>query len=188
MLCHRCGKILHEGTLSCPVCGLDLAGSRNAGRKEGRPVPASAEAASVSAPRYAGFWRRALALLIDRLLLGAINLSLSLLFLLVSGLDEGGENLRAVFLAGVLFGFLLQWLYFTLMESSAMRATLGKAAIGIAVADRYGERISWLRANGRYWAKFLSALPLCFGYLMAGFTRRKQALHDFIAGTLVVRN
>ena len=52
---------------------------------------------------------------------------------------------------------------------------------------RTGRRISILKANARYWAKILSVLTLGVGFLMAGFTRRKQALHDFVAGTLVVR-
>jgi uncharacterized RDD family membrane protein YckC len=183
MLCHRCGKILYEGTLSCPVCGLDLAGSRTAGRDAVRP-----DACSCPTTEYAGFWRRAAALLIDKLLLGAVNLFLCIIFLLAAGRGPDGENLRAIFPASAIFGFLLQWLYFTLTESSAMRATLGKAVIGITVTDHEGQRISWLRANGRYWSKILSSIPFWFGYLMAGFTRRKQALHDFIAGTLVVRS
>jgi len=182
MLCHRCGKILNEGTLSCPACGLGVTGGREAGREAVNPDPRT-----VAVAQYAGFWRRAAALLIDKLLLGAINLFLSMLFLLVAGQGPDGENLRAVFPASAIFGIIFQWLYFTLSESSALRATPGKAAIGIAVTDREGLRISWLRANGRYWAKILSSLPFGFGWLMAGFTRRKQALHDFMAGTLVVR-
>jgi uncharacterized RDD family membrane protein YckC len=90
-------------------------------------------------------------------------------------------------LGSAIFGFFLRWLYFTLMESSPLQATLGKAAIGILVTDAEGGRISALRANGRYWAKIISAIPLGFGYLMAGFTLRRQALHDLIAGTLVTR-
>lgn len=181
MLCHRCGKILYEGVVSCPVCGLDLAGGKRGGSA------AAAEAATVSVPGYAGFWRRAAALLIDKFLLGSVNLGLSLVFMVSSGLGDGDDGLRTLFLASAMFGFLLHWLYFTLMESSALRATLGKAAIGIVVTDYAGARVSWLRANGRYWAKIVSALPLYLGYVMAGFTARKQALHDLIAGTLVVR-
>jgi uncharacterized RDD family membrane protein YckC len=49
-----------------------------------------------------------------------------------------------------------------------------------------GSRISFGRANGRYWAKILSAVILMIGYLMAAFTERKQALHDILAETLVV--
>lgn len=183
MLCRRCGKILYQGVLSCPVCGLDLTG----GQGGELPGPAEAKADPAAGAGYAGFWRRVVALLIDKFLIWSVNLFLSLFFLIASGQERSVDGLRTLFMASALFGFLLQWLYFTLMESSTMRATLGKAAIGIAVTDCTGRRISWFRANGRYWAKFVSALPFCLGYLMAGFTARKQALHDFIAGTLVVR-
>ncbi len=97
------------------------------------------------------------------------------------------EDLRTLSLASAVFGFLLKWLYFTLLESSVLQATLGKTFIGIRVTDEQGRRISILKANARYWAKILSVLTLGVGFLMAGFTRRKQALHDFVAGTLVVR-
>lgn len=136
---------------------------------------------------YAGFWRRVAALLIDKFLLGFVNVSLCLLYFILSGMDWRGEELRALFLTSAIFGFLLKWLYFTLMESSTSQATLGKAIIGIWVTDEQGRRISFLKANARYWAKILSVLTLGFGYLMAGFTKRKQALHDLVAGTLVVR-
>ena len=80
-----------------------------------------------------------------------------------------------------------QWLYFSLMESSRLQATVGKLAVGIVVTDENGMRIGFGRATGRYFAKFISAIILGIGYLMAGWTQRKQALHDMIAGTLVVR-
>jgi uncharacterized RDD family membrane protein YckC len=183
MLCHRCGKVLFEGAPACPACGPDLVGGTGG---EGRGV-AGNETGSASTVGYAGFWRRAVALLIDKFLLWSVNLCLTLVFLIASGRNRGDHGLLTLTLASALCGFLLQWLYFTLMESSGMRATLGKAAVGIMVTDSRGAGISWPRANARYWAKLVSALPFGFGFLMAGFTAKKQALHDFIAGTLVVR-
>jgi len=76
--------------------------------------------------------------------------------------------------------------YYVGQESSRKQATLGKRALGIIVTDLHGNRISNGRAVGRYFAKLLSALILLIGYFMAGFTEKKQALHDMIAGTLVV--
>jgi len=73
------------------------------------------------------------------------------------------------------------------LESSARQATLGKMAVGIVVTDERGARISFGRATGRFFAKFLSMLILYVGYLMAAFTEKKQGLHDVLAGTLVVR-
>jgi uncharacterized RDD family membrane protein YckC len=72
------------------------------------------------------------------------------------------------------------------MESSVKQATLGKLAIGIIVTDLQGSRITFGRATGRYFGKILSSLILSIGYIMAGFTEKKQALHDMIAGCLVV--
>ena len=72
------------------------------------------------------------------------------------------------------------------MESSVKRATLGKMALGIAVTDVDGRRITFMRATGRHFAKMISGLILLIGYLMAAWTKKKQGLHDILAGTLVV--
>jgi uncharacterized RDD family membrane protein YckC len=79
------------------------------------------------------------------------------------------------------------WLYAALMESSDFQATLGKMAVGIRVTDMDNQRISFGRASGRHFAKWISSLILLIGYIMAGFTDKKQALHDMIANTLVVK-
>lgn len=89
---------------------------------------------------------------------------------------------------GYIEGTILGWLYYTLLESSKKQATLGKSIIGIKVTDLNGNRISLGRANARYWSKIISALILFTGFIMAGFTQKKQGLHDIIAGTLVVKN
>lgn len=86
-----------------------------------------------------------------------------------------------------LIAFVGDWLYFSLMESSSSQGTVGKIVCGLRVTDTQGRRISFGRATGRYFAKILSALILLIGYLMVGWTRQKRGLHDFIAGTLVVR-
>ena len=85
-----------------------------------------------------------------------------------------------------IFGLVLAWLYYTLFESSVKQATLGKLALGIAVKDIDGKRISFGRANARYWCKLLSCAILFIGYIMAGFSKKKQALHDILADTLVI--
>jgi uncharacterized RDD family membrane protein YckC len=55
------------------------------------------------------------------------------------------------------------------------------------VTDAQGNRIRFGRATGRYFGKILSGLILYIGFMMAGCTPRKQALHDMLADTLVVR-
>jgi uncharacterized RDD family membrane protein YckC len=86
-----------------------------------------------------------------------------------------------------LLRMVLNWLYYSLLESSAWQATLGKKALGLEVTDLDGNRISFGRATGRFFAKFISSIILGIGYIMAGFTEKKQALHDILAGTLVIR-
>ncbi len=145
---------------------------------------------------YAGFWRRVGAYLIDSLVLFFALLVVSFLFGVVYGVILGlqgqasfNQQQLASILTAPIYGISLlsSWLYYTLFESSAWQATLGKRAIGILVTDTTGQRISWGRANGRYFAKLISSLICGLGYLPAAFSQRKQALHDMIASTLVVR-
>ena len=82
--------------------------------------------------------------------------------------------------------FCASWIYEAVMESSSRQATLGKMAMGLKVTDEQGRRISFARATGRYFSKIISSFFL-IGYIMVGFTARKQGLHDMIAGTLVTR-
>jgi uncharacterized RDD family membrane protein YckC len=81
----------------------------------------------------------------------------------------------------------MSWAYFALFESSPMRATVGKYALGLYVSDVHGDPITFRRATARYWLKLLSSLSLMVGWFLAAFTPRKQALHDLLAGTLVLR-
>jgi len=79
------------------------------------------------------------------------------------------------------------WAYYALMESSPAQATVGKIALGIYVTDVEGDPIDFRRASIRFWAKVISTLTLMLGWLMTAFTPRKRALHDILAGTLVLR-
>jgi uncharacterized RDD family membrane protein YckC len=98
----------------------------------------------------------------------------------------------AAFIA-ILIGYIIllvvgQWLDYAWMESSAKQATLGKLALGLVVTDMEGRRISFGRASGRFFAKIITGfIPFAIGYIMAGFTEKKQALHDMIASCLVVK-
>lgn len=148
---------------------------------------------------YAGFWKRFAAVLIDGIILSVVSLFLLVPLLGMLGLgfldaamNDGDPSAGLIvaiigaYLGTLMMSFLAGWLYYALMESSSKQATLGKMALGIIVTDMNGNRISFGRATGRYFGKFLSALILYVGYMMAGFTEKKQALHDIIAGCLVV--
>ena len=188
MICHRCGNIFPEDLLSCPGCGLECPGRAGSGHAaDAAPAGLTTETPGFRMMPYAGFWRRAAALVLDRMLICCVNLVLTLCYALVTGEGRGPDGFSMLFTASFIFGVLLGWLYFTLLESSVLQATVGKAALGIIVTGSDGGRISLARANGRYWAKIISAIPLGFGYVMAGFTAGNRALHDMIAGTYVVR-
>ncbi len=125
---------------------------------------------------YAGFWRRVAAALLDGLIIGAVTAPFAV------GMSSGNRYSASASSISI----VIWWLYEALMESSAKQATLGKMALGIRVTDLDGNRIRFGKATGRHFAKILSALILGIGFLMAAFTERKQALHDILAGTLVV--
>ncbi len=82
---------------------------------------------------------------------------------------------------------VVSWLYFALQESGPHMATFGKRAVGIMATDLQGQRLTFGRASGRFFAKILSNLTCYIGYIMAGFTGQRQGLHDMVASTLVVR-
>ena len=153
--------------------------------------------------RYGGFWIRVIAAIIDAVLVRVVVHPIAAIFgiggLAVSGLGGGGLEHAfghgaglplMIFGGGVLAALTIGagWLYEALMESSSYQATLGKMIFGMKVTDLYGNRISFGRATGRHFAKILSGLILCIGFIMVGLTERKQGLHDLIAGTLVRRS
>ena len=82
--------------------------------------------------------------------------------------------------------FWVLFVYWILMEGSRYQASLGKLALGLKVVDNQGNRLSMIHALGRNALKFLSALPLLIGFMMAGWTRKKQALHDKITDCFVI--
>ena len=146
--------------------------------------------------RYAGFWRRVGAALADGVILALAMAAIGWLGVPIYQRSDvsthlAGASVSASFdvdltALGMVIGVLLWWLYFAVLESSRWQATLGKLALSIKVTGLDGGRIGFGRATIRTAAKYLSAAILLIGFLMAGFTRRKQALHDLVAGTLVV--
>jgi len=136
----------------------------------------------------AGFWRRTLALVIDSAILGCVCFVWLLLLYALLWLCklEQSEIIVLVKVFGIAGSMLIMWIYFTCMESSSSLTTLGKMAVDITVVDEGGQPILYGLANARFWSKVFSSF-LLIGFVMAAFTQRKQALHDLIAKTLVVR-
>ena len=161
---------------------------------------------------YAGFWIRVAAYIIDYIILtiligvlffiltaiGVIDFSGMMEIATDPSVQAGGEpDPEAVMAAtqgmmrgmGILYliSFLLIWLYEALLTSSAMQATPGKMVFGLRVTTVDGERIGFGRATGRFFGKIVSGAIAYIGFIMVGFTERKQGLHDMMASTLVVR-
>jgi uncharacterized RDD family membrane protein YckC len=135
---------------------------------------------------YAGFWLRFTALILDALILG-VGLGILVGILRVLAYTMPGAASDVVGTIAYLGGHASVWIYFAATESSPWQATLGKRAVGLKVTSMQGERITFGRATGRHFAKFLSAMMVYVGFMMAGWTQRKQGLHDIVASTLVVR-
>jgi uncharacterized RDD family membrane protein YckC len=161
MICPNCGKQSDDRAKYCQACGLAF-----------QPAAASPQSAvsTATAGSYASIGARFVALVIDAIIVAV-----------ASGLVTAGT-----FGAGVVVTFIGPWLYEAFMLSSEWQATVGKRAMNMVVTGVDGTRISFARATGRHFAKYLSAFILGVGFIMAFFTAKRQALHDLIAETLVV--
>jgi uncharacterized RDD family membrane protein YckC len=180
ILCSSCRAPIPSTSEECPACGHSL---RRIDAPplvvERPPVPATASVAvPVFTPglcadgsrAYGGFGRRLGAFVVDYVVVGVP------LFLILRTFGVWG-----------LLVLLVTWLYDPIMESSRAQATVGKIVFGLIVTDTSFRRISFGRAIGRYFSKILSGLLLYLGYLMVAFTPQKRGLHDYIAGTVVLR-
>ncbi|MGE5397731.1 MAG: RDD family protein [Chitinophagales bacterium] len=213
MFCSKCGMHNREGATCCISCGSSLVPEPAPELTPELTQELTQELTSESAPEvipeltpetvrygppeavqyyevtYAGFWKRFAAALIDGFFL---KISTAIIGVIAGIAIDGSPdstwmpNNSEDFTPFDLITLVIYWLYFTLMESSTFQATPGKMALGIKVTDLEGNQISFARANGRYWSKLISTIILLIGYIMAGFTEKKQALHDLIAKTLVI--
>ena len=167
------------------------------------PLQALPQTTAAALEDHAGFWKRVAAYILDAIVLYIPNM----LIMKVMGGDAAQETMKQAMIAApgdlhammaayhqfyatmgvpIIITTVLAWLYFAVCESSPWQATLGKLALGIRVTDLHGNRIGFPHALGRYLAKFLSVLILGIGFLMVGWTKRKQGLHDMLAKTLVL--
>jgi uncharacterized RDD family membrane protein YckC len=212
--CSKCGANVQEGSGFCNACGqptpgftatqaaaaptMPVAGVPNAGvpNVPAYVPPGGAVWQPVPQVAYAGFWLRFVAWFIDWIILVFVGGIVMVPF--------GGMHLHRMLMGhppspqewfgagGMHFhGFvvtqILHWIYYAILESSVWQGTLGKKVLGLEVTDLAGARVSFGRATGRFAGRYVSMLTLGIGYIMAGITQKKQALHDIIAGTLVIR-
>ncbi len=208
MFCSKCGAAVAADSAFCTTCGNPQ--SRPAvAAPAAVVVPANVGVAGFSAGRgqfmYGDFWLRFVAYLLDSLIMGFAVIAL---FIPLAAITGAAAHLRILedaprhgqinpamvaAILSVVFTFvgaalLITWLYHAYFESSSWQATPGKRVVNLYVTDLNGQPISFLNATGRHFAKIITGLiPLLLGYIMAAFTERRQALHDMIAGTLVLR-
>jgi uncharacterized RDD family membrane protein YckC len=185
--CQKCGEPLADGARICGACGGPLPSSTGSEPRFSGFAPARRQVV------YAGFWLRAVAYFIDLVLITVIAGTAILVPLMAQGAIPADkpwflltEKSRQV-LAIELLVQMICWLYFASFESSSWQATPGKKMLGLMVTDIEGRRVTFARASGRFFAKLLSQFIFFLGFVMAGFTEKKQALHDMLARCLVVR-
>ena len=171
--CHRCGRELTPFTVEAPANDRELATSGSSD--------------------YAPIWRRFVAGIIDLAIINTVVLPGVLAFFWLVEIVTGWVGMEADdgrFLAGVaavLLWLVADWLYHSMMNSSIRQGTYGKYVMGLKVTGLSGEPVGFGQATGRHFAKFLSTFAALVGFFIAFFTRKKQALHDMVAGTIVVR-
>lgn len=216
MYCSKCGSNLPSNTAFCPSCGTQQQPSGVPAPHAAYPAPSAYRAVRVPAGgavsphwlptptrAYAGFWLRFLAHLIDGVIVGGVLIALLIPVAMTTGIGAGLHNWNpgeppspAMIFAFVgsiwifiLIGIVGGWIYYAYCESSEWQATPGKKALNLTVTDLDGNRVSFGRASGRYFAKLISnMIPFGVGYVVAGFTEKKQAVHDMIASCLVLRS
>src|ERR1700677_877989 len=183
MYCSKCGTQLTKDTIFCSACGqatgvvapagaaAAVAGSAAPGLPDYAPVATAAPGAVARyTPATGADYFRAM----------------------IQGLQDGNGEFPVALVSAILIAALLSavvsWIYHAWMESSQYQGTLGKMALGLIVTDLNDQPVTFGRATGRFFAKIITGLiPLGIGYIMAGFTEKKQALHDMIASCLVLR-
>jgi uncharacterized RDD family membrane protein YckC len=179
--CLFCGDVLTEPTVKVVVSPQSAAPRQH----PENPSPAPVE--------YAGFWRRTWAGTIDVAL--EATAALVITYAIDKVLDRVGPMLgyerwmsqMAAGFAYILVLSIIAWLYCAFSESSPRQATIGKRIMGLQVMTADGGRVSFGQATVRHFMKFLSLFTAGVGFMMAGWTKRRQALHDIPCDCIVVR-
>ena len=200
MFCPKCGKETDASGKFCQWCGADIESVA------ARVAPAAAEEDDgPDVGIYAGLGRRFVAFIIDVVLVLILGLVAVAGLGLFRGLQNAyfyavqhipAEELTVEGTTGALVGSILAayglllvivpWLYFAGFESSRSQATPGKVLMSLVVTDLQGQKPTFARTTLRFAGKFISTLIIFIGFLMIGFTKKRQGLHDKIAGCLVL--
>lgn len=159
---------------------------------------ASSPPATIDQYLYAGFWPRVPAWLLDTLVIVLAMAAFDMAYLSWSGhpieaaftSKAAGTSVAIHYnptMPALLFGLFVSALYYVGFESSRHQATLGKMTMKLVVADEDGQHLTRMRAFGRWAGHWLSCIVAFVGFFLAGWTSRKQALHDLLARCLVLK-
>lgn len=206
MKCTKCNSEVPSSYMKCPNCGQGFYGassssSFNMGKQTQQPSPYGAQVsnANVSSSQnaqhhqshsnnlnlpFATFASRFFALIIDTCIIIVPAMILGALIGVWGMIWDDSDLVTSlkIQIVGIFFGIL----YEALFISGAWQATPGKRLMGLKVIDTSGNPVTFWRAVGRSASKLLSSI-FFIGYIMAAFTKDKQALHDLMAGTFVVK-
>jgi len=199
MFCPKCGKETDASGKFCQWCGADIESVQSI------PVAIPEEDEGPEVGIYAGLGRRLIAFIVDFILILVGGSIIIMFFSLMNGLKYAyymtvsGVHYSQLTEAGTLdaalgpivaaFGMLfviIPWLYYAGFESSRSQATPGKVLMNLVVTDLEGNKPTFARTTLRFFGKFISALIIFIGFIMIGFTKKHQGLHDKIAGCLVL--
>lgn len=193
-VCSSCGNLALPDGKFCLFCGDVLAESPEKTSTIANPSNPKSEVAIPEPPEYAGFWLRVWAGAIDVCIecVGALLLSAMVYYAMRWFIDPsyGLTATTASYVSGIAAIAFLSvgaWLYCAFSESSDHRATLGKRIVGLQVVTASGDRLTFGQATVRHFMKFLSLFTAAVGFMMAGWTKRRQALHDMPSDCVVIR-
>lgn len=132
--------------------------------------------------RFAGFWMRFWAYLLDLIVIGSIDRILVNPIFRATGLDlHSGDFFAPVTIATAITFYG----YFVLM-TKFFGQTLGKMVFGLRVIDLHGEKLTWKSVLFREWiGRFISTFLIIL-YVVVAFLPKKQGIHDLFADTAVV--
>ena len=175
-------RLLRSATL-----GADAEFEPEVARKRGGP-----DAVTALGTDYASTWRRIGAYAIDfTVQLFIFGFTGGLLGAAIPALFAGTRSEEEIntLIGGFALGLwsVVNWLYNAISVGSGKQATPGMLLAGIFITDLYGDRVSFWRATGWHFAKVLSYYTALIGFLVQPFSKRRQTLHDRVAGTVVLR-
>jgi uncharacterized RDD family membrane protein YckC len=198
-IAQKTGRALHASGVLPVAAAMTAAVRPEADRSVGGGRGASTSRAGTQSVQVAGFWRRLGAALIDLGIVGPVSLILTWLVSLVAGVALPPSRMRGLdfWLDLALSGdpaltmamglFVAIGLIYLLVFQITTARTIGMRVLGLRIIDVYGDPPSSARCAARTAGYLAGAATLLLGFLWIGFDSEKRGLHDWLAGTYVIR-